>query len=574
MARMIPVIKVGSNPRGEKKFYLRVKDRLPADFCVFHSVDYSTVTGGRGVITGEVDFLILHKEKGLLVVEVKGGEEIEYNPATREWVSVDLGNTHHTIKNPFEQAIKNIQALIEKIRESRLFGRKNVGLPFTYGHSVAFPDAKVDCVNFPPDCPRDLVLDAVDLRDVNKAVNRIMEEHAGRGSKPGLDAKQYDDLINKVLLPHFKVARSVGLEVEEEEEVLMRLTEEQCKLLDFLGEHRRALIEGYAGTGKTFLAVEKARRLALEGKKVLLVCFNRPLMEHIREIVRALGSGSDNVTVNTFHGLCIESAEEAGIDVEIPEDDSKAISAFWQEDAPRLLLEAAGRLDMQFDALIIDEGQDFHEDWFQVLMQLLRDPGEGYLYIFYDPMQDIYGKKTVFPIDDKPFRLTRNCRNTRRIASFFSQVGDIKYDFTESLVNGKKVTTCCCVDEPQAQLEKIDQIVKDLIAEDIRPGQIIILSPRKREKSCFAERDSVAGIPLSDSLKPDDEKTIRFSTLKRFKGLEADVVIFCDVDGKPPTCSKFDQYVSMSRAKHLLFVLHTQSWTPPKGAAVSGKPRR
>jgi len=569
VAQMIPPIRVGRNPRGEHKLYARISENLPDQFTVFHRLEYANITEEAGVLYGEVDFLVVNKQLGMLALEVKGGDRIEFVPATGDWVSWDRNGKKFKIKNPFRQAKDGLYSLLDKIQDARVFGRKGSRLPFSFGYSVSFPDAKVSCDNFPPECARGLVIDATDLPRLREVITRLYSEFAGRSKRPGMDGKQYDGLLNKVLMPEYRVARSVGLDIQEEEEVLARMTQEQCHLLDFLGEHNRALVEGYAGTGKTFLAFEKAKRLALDGKEVLLLCFNRPLADHMSNLVEGSGTWGRSVTVNSFHGLCIDMADEMGIKYTIPVDaDEKTFNKFWREDAPLLLLEALEKTDKRFDAVIIDEGQDFESEWFDVIMELLRNPKKSYLYIFYDPIQDIYHKGQTFPIEDRPFMLTKNCRNTRRIASLVARVGSIGYEFPEGAVEGKKVETIKYVG-PEEQLKKIDETVRELVESEVKPYQIAILSPHRKKNSCMAGRDSVGGVKLSEDVLGRDAECITFSTLHRFKGLEADVVIFCDVDGSHPNCDRYHQYVSMSRAKHLLYVFHTKEWDAPKGVAKS-----
>lgn len=564
MARMIPSMNVGRNARGEWRLYRKLSEKLPGAFSVFHGLEYASIAPDVGVSTGEVDFLLVHRELGLLAVEVKGGDRIEYKPESGSWHSWDRNGKQYTIKDPFRQAKGNIHALVDKIQESRVFGRQGSRLPFSYGHSVSFPDARVSCDRFPPECPRELVIDASDLPKLNDVIARLFLAIPGRDKRPGMSPRQFEDLLNKVLMPEFKVARSVGLEVQEEEEVLLRMTEEQCRLFDYLGDRRRALVEGYAGTGKTFLAVEKAKRLALDGKDVLLVCFNRPLAQHLVRVVADSGKWSERVKVDNFHNLCIESAERVGLEFEVPSgDDKKESEVFWRETTPLLLMDAAEELGLEYDAVIVDEGQDFAEEWFDVLTGLLKSEKSGYFYIFYDPMQDIYHKQASLPVEGPPFRLTRNCRNTKRIANFVSKVGDIDYDQWDEAVEGRQVKTWL-EESPEAMAGRVDALVEELVSGDIRPSQIVVLSPYKLARSCLAGRDSVGKVKLTEDVLAADTEAVRFSTLKRFKGLEADAVIFCDVDGAYPACDRYNRYAAVSRAKHLLHVVHYEKWVPPK----------
>lgn len=566
MAKMIPRVQVGANPRGEFKFYENIRDKLSSDFIVFHRLEYAGVLERGGVYTGEVDFLVVQQQLGLLAVEVKGGDRIEFEPATGKWYSWDHTGKKIPINDPFKQAKDSIYALLDKVRDARVFGKKDAKIPFTYGHSVSFPDAQVSCDFYPPECPRELVIDASDLNRLREMVLRIIGWGTGGHKKPGMDGRQFDALMNRVLMPEFKVACSVAMEARQDDETMLRLTEEQYNLLNFLGERKRALIRGYAGTGKTFVAFEKAKRLASADLKVLLLCFNRPLADHLRTLVTGSSGWKGNVTIDNFHGLCGSCAEDAGIPFEAPWDDGdEAVAGFWNEDAPLILLEAIEKTGKRFDAIIVDEGQDFEESWFDALITLLRDPEEGCFYIFYDPLQNIYRDSIQFPFADEPFVLDVNCRNTQRIANVLEEVGGADYQFPARPVEGKSVK-CLSYSEPDQQLAMIDALVKELIKEQFKPDQIVILSPFRMENSCLAGRDKVAGIPLTTDPLLVDEGAIRVCTLHRFKGLESDVVIFCDVDDTHRNCDSTHQYISMSRARHLLYILHAESWEPPTGA--------
>lgn len=113
---------------------------------------------------------------------------------------------------------------------------------------------------------------------------------------------------------------SIAKRIEDEEAELIRLTEEQSRLLDYLKNQKQALIQDYAGTGKTQLAVEKARRLTAEGKSVLLMCFNAPLARYLESMVE---EDEGAITIDNYHNLCIRTAQEAGLPYEVPTEEDK-----------------------------------------------------------------------------------------------------------------------------------------------------------------------------------------------------------------------------------------------------------
>ncbi|MGQ9758699.1 MAG: nuclease-related domain-containing protein [Actinomycetota bacterium] len=109
MAKMIPEVKVGKGTLGESKLYAALKEHLPDDFTVFHSLPFVSVEKGRGVYEHEIDFLVVHRELGFLDIEVKGGREIRYLQKRKRWVSVSHDGEEHVIaKDPYLQASDNI----------------------------------------------------------------------------------------------------------------------------------------------------------------------------------------------------------------------------------------------------------------------------------------------------------------------------------------------------------------------------------------------------------------------------------------------------------------------------------
>src|SRR5262249_44196797 len=147
------------------------------------------------------------------------------------------------------------------------------------------------------------------------------------------------------------------------------LTRDQEAFLRFAANHPRAAVEGVAGSGKTILALAQAQRFACAGKRTLLVCYNRPLADWLRQ--QLPDRYRDSVNVHTFHGLCAYFCQRAGIRFDASREDD----AFWEYQAPELLEQAsqlAPSVD-KFDAVVVDEGQDFRELWWTVLEQVQRD---------------------------------------------------------------------------------------------------------------------------------------------------------------------------------------------------------
>src|SRR6266851_323528 len=98
----------------ERKVFRRLQKSLTDEYTVIWNIPWAIIRPQGGIKDGQIDFLILHPQKGLLTLEVKGGG-IEYDSNKGKWIS-NGNNGHNTIKNPFEQA----QACMHTLREELL----------------------------------------------------------------------------------------------------------------------------------------------------------------------------------------------------------------------------------------------------------------------------------------------------------------------------------------------------------------------------------------------------------------------------------------------------------------------
>ncbi len=195
----------------------------------------------------------------------------------------------------------------------------------------------------------------------------------------------------------------------DEEVELINLTHQQAALLSRFGRAKRMVVTGCAGSGKTMLAVEQAKRRVAQDKRVLFVCFNKALATHLKE--REANSG---VEFSTFHGLCVRLASIA--EVELPKyGKGEAPQSYFAEDLPNALVKAATELGPMYDSIFVDEAQDLHNDWLTALACTLHDPDKGQLWLFMDDNQNVYDQRLDVPEDFQPFDLTWNCRNTQAI---------------------------------------------------------------------------------------------------------------------------------------------------------------
>lgn len=363
-----------------------------------------------------------------------------------------------------------------------------------------------------------------------------------------IQAEATNVLLNKILAPTFNLFSKLEDKIEmfnkNSEKIL---TEEQERILDETEEDKRKIYLGSAGTGKTFIAMEKARRLAREGKSVFLTCYNKNLVRIFKDL-----SGFDNITAKNFHEYIHHIVSQAGYDLTEPgsyEEKDK----YFKETLPNLAFDYFSDMseELKFDAIVVDEGQDFKEEWFLCLENMLKKDGQ--FYIFADLNQDIFGNglSSLKNIEMSRHRLTLNIRNTEKIAEWFAPyVGNLK---TRIKLPGGIPVSIFPWDKQEEEKRLIEKEIGRLVSQGLPPNRITILSPNIKEKSSLSGLKKIKEWPLID-IKEGSGYGIKFSTIRSFKGLEADVVFLIGLTGNSKVCTPRDIYVGASRARFLLCV--------------------
>lgn len=339
-ARLIPPEPTYTN-FSERRFAETLRSQLPDDAVMFANQRFTDRHGDR-----EADVIILWPGHGIAVIEVKGGliQLIDgqwrqpWSSDARGWRPVD----------PVAQALKCKYALRDYLFQHPRWSRGNPRLL----HMLALPATQLDIDFQTPDCPRWLVMDRT---DTPHAAERIVTALRQLGPQPEPPTQEDVRLIVECIAGATVPQRELLNRLHEREDTCELLTEEQAHVLDLVASHNRVEIRGGAGSGKTWLAMEKARRLAMEGKRVALICYSRGLAEYLSRRVDTFARGQRPAYAGTFHFLGIGWGVPAGSDHD---------SAYWERELPQLMASMAARRPFfeRFDAIVIDEAQDFAED--------------------------------------------------------------------------------------------------------------------------------------------------------------------------------------------------------------------
>lgn len=521
MAIMIPEKPRNFDPASQEGLIFDALASLSEDYYVFHS--FRITDTREGIFhESETDFVILNRTKGVICLEAKAGQVRYENGCWLYGSGIPMHNG-----GPFNQASANKYKLMRYISDSNM---AFVLEKCKFFHAVWFPSVSNDrlrSMTLPSEGDKTLVLTKEALSDPEEFIDRVYALELPSRVQTNLSEFECKRLVREIFCPQFNVFPSASFEADLKKIVFHRLLDEQAGILDFLDEQLTAAVNGAAGTGKTMIAVEKARRHAAFGEKVLFLCFNTQLKDYLEN-----NYAREFVSYYTIAGFACKICNTARPDYK--ELKSKLEDYYISGSFP-------------YKHVIIDEGQDFgseaieETDIIQLIHDIIVDTDQGgTFYVFYDRLQLIQAREMPKFISDLDCRLTlyRNCRNTENIAvTSLRPITERKPRVFDGAVKGAPAKLHFC-DSVQSEHERIDVIIDELAADGYR--DIVILT-------CKTEATSV----LSNSVKGGRYRNkYLFTTCRKFKGLEADVVVLVDVDK-----TTFEQdnvllfYVGTSRAR-------------------------
>lgn len=513
MAKMIPnltekddIYKFNKS-HAERKLYFLLKDKTPDNWTVHYSVVMPK---------GEADFLICHPEYGLLIIEVKGGQEIHYE--NNCWWSISAKNEEFAIHDPITQT--NICK-----RTLRDFFEEKMGVQKVPIYaSICFPD--VDKIIGAPIAFHGITtfLRPDITFNIEKSIVQAFLKDPNRRVTEKYNPSVASD-VNKLLTgANMKISKPLKNKIEDNEELIHILSTNQMELFQVLEEHKKIIVNGVAGSGKTILALKIAQQKAEEGKRVLLTCKNRMLGDELRKMTKP---GTDLV-IGNFDKFIYDEL------IKLPDFKNRLKDI---NNYPDLLLEASDHIK-PFDVIIMDEAQDFNQNAKEALEFIHREGDKGEWYIFRDEDQDLTSYSRI-PINwDKDFvklSLKKNMRNPEDINNIaeFLKTGDGDPYISDVL----KIATA----KKEHFHTKISNIVGNLInTERVNPDQIVILHDGKEEKLL------------------ENRYSVLTTSIRKFKGLERPVVILAHIDNLVDySDARSLMYVGATRATTALYIVGT-----------------
>ena len=556
MARMIPIFFDDRTPPGERDVF-RLLAAGPDDWVAIHSLDLAP--WNRGLRT-EIDFVVIVPQTGILCIEVKSHEEIDIDPQL--WIPDGSSRT------PIKQALDG-----RNVFRRRLLGLIDDFRSIPVLHMCIFPRAPLH-LHLNMSVQAWELIDGTQFRSSGSAAEfcTLIENNMRMGITADkqikslvhpLDGSVVDRIID-CCVPVRLFRPDARDEIEATEHDASGLLREQQKpVLQLAMSNPRLLVEGPAGTGKTLIAMELARRMADRGHRVALLCYNQLVGDWICETMQQHGPSLPNLIIGRAIQIIARLA-----DIEVPTD---ATSNFWEQDLPGQIREAfenhALVSEASFDYLVLDEAQDILcRPWLWSALSKLVSGGlqGGRFALFGDFSFQVLGDPvTVSEALENlnrfahPVRwpLTENCRNYRLVAETALRLSGFENDVYSGFRRTGSSQDCYDIafySSAAEQAEEVRRLIGEFRAKGYRDDEIAILT-FATGSSTLVDKLRAKGLEVSPAWKKD--KRIFTSSVQAFKGMESKVVILSDLEGGNHDFHRNLFYTGMTRATESLRIL-------------------
>ena len=513
MARVMPgnpaELRLAGAPPAELETLEYQAGALGDEYTVFHAVHWMEGSARRQRL-GEVDFCVVNAAGDVLLIEQKNGA-LEERP---DGLAKDYGSERGP-KSVVDQMHRTRDAVHQRLAEALGDG----SLPVRLLLLLYCPDYRLVSPGT-AGLPAEAMVDAVARRSLAGRIQELL----GGGPEGRADlARAVRDFFSDEL----ELTPDMGARVELHERSFVRLRGSLHELLEGLEmAPLRLRVSAAAGAGKSLLAARAFQRSRTAGGHPLLVCFNRPLADALQAHL------GEPVHVDTFHGACKRWLEAHGIGFDAARARSEG-RVYWPELVEQMVQIADPRLQ-RYDTLVVDEGQDFDAEWWEVL-KLMAAADFDAVWVE-DAEQALYERDPVRLEGFVGYRSRANFRTPARIARFIERLLGVDLDWRNPLPGMSPLVTP--YRDADDQRERLWERVQGLIRCGFTPGQIAVVSLHGQQRSLCAAADHIGELPVrrftgrytDDGQAVWTEGEITCETIYRFKGQQAPAVVVTDID--------------------------------------------
>lgn len=528
MVRLVPE-EPQFTTHSEREVWELLRDQLGDDDVLLANVRLTDTDQDH-----EADLVVAMPGHGILVLEVKGAGV--RHDSDGWWIGHD-GKDRPV--DPVAQARGAKYALKSYAEHHPRWGSRGA---IAWGHGVVTPYTSFGPEFELPDLPRWSLHDKSDQATLVGRLRRNLDRMQHGRRVPDHDDVEalVDTLTGPVTLPgmaDFSDERAAAID---------RLTEEQASILSVTRLLHRVEVRGGAGSGKTVLALQQAKELTRgghgrPGQRVALLCYSIGLAEFLKAQVATWDRKHRPAFVGTFH----EFGQQWGAP-----DGDRTDSAFWEETLPRLMADLATSLPpgKRYDAVVVDEAQDFADSWWEPVLGSLRDEEKGGLHVFSDENQRIFGRFGRPPVQLVPLVLDHNLRNTKQIHEAFGPLAPSRMYSRGG--EGPDVRFVPCTSEDAIGVA--DDEVDALLDAGWEPGHVALVTTGKRHPVQVERADFHGQVGYWRTWWDDD---VFYGHVLGCKGLERRAVVLCVNESGTHDRAKERLYVGMSRATDVLVVV-------------------